>query len=154
MQQSIKNKGDKYTTTRSLLALIRLCQARVIILFYLGSTPLFQWGQQMGCNWVPWDFGGKPEKPWPGRRRSEAHARLHLQNLRDCARPLQVLTRAQRELPCLEDASDKPWVHRGAAERDLGQLSQLEPSDEPERCHHPYRRLILIIIFILIISIC
>lgn len=35
-QQSFKNKGDKYTTTRSLLALIRLCQARVIKVISLG----------------------------------------------------------------------------------------------------------------------
>jgi DNA replication licensing factor MCM7 len=41
-QQSIKNKGDKYTTTRSLLALIRLCQARVTYMLSLGPTPLFK----------------------------------------------------------------------------------------------------------------
>ena len=29
-QQSAENEGEKYTTTRSLLALIRLCQARVL----------------------------------------------------------------------------------------------------------------------------
>ena len=36
-QQSVENQGEKYTTTRSLLAIIRLCQARVIMLtFRLG----------------------------------------------------------------------------------------------------------------------
>jgi DNA replication licensing factor MCM7 len=48
MQQSIKNKGDKYTTTRSLLALIRLCQARVTILFYIGSTQILERSEQVG----------------------------------------------------------------------------------------------------------
>jgi DNA replication licensing factor MCM7 len=34
LQRSASNEGDKYYTTRSLLALIRLCQARVIIILY------------------------------------------------------------------------------------------------------------------------
>lgn len=31
-------EGESYTTTRSLLALIRLCQARVFIIHYIGQT--------------------------------------------------------------------------------------------------------------------
>lgn len=33
-QQSLQKQGDKYVTTRSLLALIRLCQARVAIFLF------------------------------------------------------------------------------------------------------------------------
>jgi DNA replicative helicase MCM subunit Mcm2 (Cdc46/Mcm family) len=49
-QQSIKNKGDKYTTTRSLLALIRLCQARVNnLLFRLDSDF-----PTKSAKWMSW----------------------------------------------------------------------------------------------------
>lgn len=41
-QKDISKQGDNYTTTRKLLALIRLCQARVLLCLLLGEIKILE----------------------------------------------------------------------------------------------------------------
>jgi DNA replicative helicase MCM subunit Mcm2 (Cdc46/Mcm family) len=41
-QSDISKEGENYTTTRSLLALVRLCMARVIFINKVGETEIFE----------------------------------------------------------------------------------------------------------------
>ena len=44
-QCDLSKEGENYTTTRSLLALIRLCQARVILSLIPGKAKILKLGQ-------------------------------------------------------------------------------------------------------------
>jgi hypothetical protein len=72
-QLDVKKEGDSYTTTRSLLALIRLCQARVIIYLIVGSFKIFKLSK---CQWrdvVRVDNVRKSEEHfWKWRKKAQA----------------------------------------------------------------------------------
>ena len=52
-QMDVSKEGENYTTMRSLLALIRLCQARVTTSFIVGQASLLKRSYSLRCLRLP-----------------------------------------------------------------------------------------------------